>query len=79
MLSPTDRLKIRLEEHKGPLRRQPRMIIITINVTIDGKTQGRPAAKDHYDIIKQARLHKMEVKRVVAKPGYLEVELGQEP
>ena len=74
-LSPTERLKRRVEEHRGPLRRQPTMIILTINVTIDGKTQGKPAAKDHYDIIKQAGLDKVEVKGVVAKPGYLEVAL----
>ena len=35
----------------------------------------KPAAKDHYDIIKQAGLEKGEVKGVVAKPGYLEVAL----
>ena len=74
-LSPTDRLKRRVEEQRGPLRRLPRMIILTINVTIDGKTQGKPAARDHYDIIKQAGLDKVEVKGVVAKPGYLEVAL----
>ena len=67
-LSPTERLKRRVEDQRGPLRRQPRIIILSINVTIDGKTQVKPAAKDHYDIIKQAGLDKGEVKGVVAKP-----------
>ena len=74
-LSPTDRLKRRVEEQRGPLRRQPRMILLTVNITIDGKTQVKPAARDHYDIIRQTGLDKEEVKGVVAKPGYLEVAL----
>ena len=74
-MSPTDRLNRRVEEQRGPLRQKPRMILLTVNVTIDGKTKVKPAAKDHYDIIRQTGLVREEVRGVVAKPGDLEVAL----
>lgn len=74
-LSPTDRLRRRVEEERGPMRRQSRLIILTINVSVGGKTQVRPVAGEHYDIIRQAGLDIEEVRGVVAKPGYLEVAM----
>ena len=73
--SPRDRLRTRLEGQSEPIRRPPRMIIITINVSIGGKTRTRPQASDHLSIIRQAGLKLEEVTGKVAKPGYLEVSL----
>ena len=73
--SPRERFKKRFEEQREPIRRPPRMIIITINVMIGGKTRTRPQTADHYTIIRQAGLNIDEVTGKVAKPGYLEVSL----
>ena len=74
-MSLTDRLNGRVEGQRGPLRRMPRMILLTVNVTINGKTKVKPAARDHYDINWQTGLDREEVRGVVAKPGYFEVAL----
>ena len=73
-LSPTERIR-RIEQQQGPIRRAPKMVIVTINVAIDNKTRIRPEAMEHYNIIRQAGLDKDEVKGVLAKPGYLEVAM----
>ena len=73
--SPRERLKKRFEEQREPIRRPPRMIILTINVTVDGKSRSRPPVSDHHDILRQAGLTLNEVIGKVGKPGYLEVAL----
>ena len=73
--SPRDRWKRGLEGQREPIRRPPRMIILTINVSVGGKTRTRPQASDHLSIIRQAGLKLDEVTGKVAKPGYLEVSL----
>ena len=71
---PRERQK-RLDEAREPIRRPQRMIIITINLVIDGKNKVRPHNRDHTEILKQAGLNLREVTGIVAKPGYLEVSL----
>ena len=64
-----------MKRREEPEREPQRMIIITINLTIDNKTRLRPQNRDHTEILKQAGLSLGEVTGIVAKPGYLEVSL----
>ena len=56
-------------------RRHPKLMILSINLMIGGKTGQRPRLEDHVNIMKQAGLRLNEVRGKVAKSGYLEVAL----
>ena len=56
-------------------RRHPKVLVLTINLLIEDKTNRRPQLEDHYIIMKQAGLNLAEVKGKVGKLGYLEVAL----
>ena len=56
-------------------RRHPKLMILSINLMIGGKTGQRPGLEDHVNIMKQAGLRLNEVRGKVAKSGYLEVAL----
>ena len=56
-------------------RRHPKVLVLTINLLIEDKTNKRPRLEDHYIIMKQAGLNLAKVKGKVGKIGYLEVAL----
>ena len=55
--------------------RHPKLLILSINLTKDGKTGQRPRWEDHVNIMRQAGLNLDEVRGKVGKNGYLEVAL----
>ena len=55
--------------------RHPKLLILSINLTKDGKTGQRPRWEDHVNIMRQAGLNLDKVRGKVGKNGYLEVAL----
>ena len=53
--------------------RHPKVTILSINLTKDGKTGQRPKGEDHIIIMRQTGLNLDEVRGKVGKNGYLEV------
>ena len=65
----------RLGERGETSRRHPKVLVLTINLLIEEKSNRRPQLEDHYIIMKQAGLNLAEVRGKVGKSGYLEVAL----
>ena len=65
----------RIGERSETSRKHPKVLVLTINLLIENKTNVKPQLDDHYCIMKQAGLNLGEVKGKVGKAGYLEVAL----
>ena len=65
----------RIGERGETSRKHPKVLVLTINLLIENKTNMKPQLDDHYSIMKQAGLSLAEVKGKVGKNGYLEVAL----
>ena len=62
-----------MEERGKLVLRQPKLSVVVVNLTHDGKDKYKLPGEDHYEVIKQAGLSIAEVRGKFAKPGYLEV------
>ena len=71
--TPGTRYKQRTEERGQLVVRQPKLSVVVVNVTLEGKENQKLPEEDHYEVIKQAGLNIREVRGKFAKPGYLEV------
>ena len=65
----------RIGEMGETSRRHPKVLVLTINLLIENKTNMKPQLEDHYSIMKQVGLNLAEVRGKVGKTGYLEVAL----
>ena len=65
----------RIGERGETSRKHPKVLVLTINLLIEDKTNLKPQTEDHYSIMKQAGLNLAEVKGKVGKSGYLEVAM----
>ena len=71
--TPGARYRERTEERGQLILRQPKLSVVVVNVTIEGKDNIKLQEEDHYEVMKQAGLNVGEVRGKFAKPGYLEV------
>ena len=71
--TPGTRYRERAEERGQLVLRQPKLSVVVVNITFEGKDNHKLIEDDHYEVIKQAGLSMGEVRGKFAKPGYLEV------
>ena len=74
--SPGTRYRERTEIRGQLVLRQPKLSVVVVNVTLEGKENQKLPEEDHYEVIKQAGLNVGEVRGKFAKPGYLEVGMS---
>ena len=54
--SPGTRYRERTEERGQLVLRQPKLSVVVVNVTLEGKENHKLPEEDHYEVIKQAGL-----------------------